>query len=107
MVQMRALNQYGLLAVVAVCAGCVATPTSSTVKAESPAAASMPQRTFSDTELSAKYYYDLGPAKIDASNYPQNQQKNYALFAKTCSQCHTLARPINSPRESYVAWKFY
>jgi len=63
--------------------------------------------TFTDKEMKALYYYDLGPDSIDVSQYPAGQQENYRLFARVCSQCHTLARPINSPRESYVAWKYY
>lgn len=39
---------------------------------------------------------DLGPAWIDVSAYPPEQQKSYALFAQRCCKCHTLARPINS-----------
>ena len=39
---------------------------------------------------------DLGPAWIDVSAYPPEQQQAYALFSQRCSKCHTLARPINS-----------
>jgi hypothetical protein len=39
---------------------------------------------------------DLGPAWIDVSSYPEAQRESYALFARKCSRCHTLARPINS-----------
>jgi hypothetical protein len=39
---------------------------------------------------------DLGPAWIDISAYPEEMRQTYALFARRCSKCHTLARPINS-----------
>jgi hypothetical protein len=50
------------------------------------------------------YPYDLGPAAIDASGYPAERRASYPLFAKTCSQCHTLARAINSPLISREQW---
>jgi hypothetical protein len=39
---------------------------------------------------------DKGPAKINVSSYPPEQQKAYKLFSDKCSKCHTLARPINT-----------
>src|ERR1017187_10058866 len=39
---------------------------------------------------------DKGPAKIDVSSYPAEQQKGYKVFAEKCSKCHTIARPINT-----------
>ena len=39
---------------------------------------------------------DKGPAKIDVSSYPADQQKGYKVFADKCSKCHTIARPINT-----------
>lgn len=39
---------------------------------------------------------DNGPNFIDVSNYPLKMQEYYQLFARKCSRCHTLARPINS-----------
>ncbi len=39
---------------------------------------------------------DKGPAKIDVSSYPAEQQKGYKVFADKCSKCHTIARPINT-----------
>lgn len=39
---------------------------------------------------------DLGPAFVDISSYPPEQQARYPLFAEKCSKCHTLARPVNS-----------
>jgi hypothetical protein len=57
--------------------------------------------------IEARFYYDLGPESIDVSSYPQKQKENYDVFAKTCSQCHTLARPINAPYVSRTDWKRY
>ena len=54
-----------------------------------------------------RFYYDLGPSQIDVSAYPKVQQENYKVFAQTCSQCHTLARPINSPMISRRDWSRY
>ena len=62
---------------------------------------------YTSAQLAARFYYDLGPAEVDVSAYPQKQQENYRLFAKTCSQCHTLARPINSPYVVRKTWKRY
>lgn len=39
---------------------------------------------------------DKGPATINVSQYPPEQQKQYKLFADKCAKCHTLARPINT-----------
>ena len=39
---------------------------------------------------------DKGPATINVSQYPPEQQKQYKLFSDKCSKCHTLARPINT-----------
>ena len=36
------------------------------------------------------------PATIDVSKYPAGIQKNYRVFSRKCSQCHSLSRPINS-----------
>ncbi len=42
------------------------------------------------------YPADKGLSYIDVSEYPQEMQTLYDLFAKKCSKCHTVARPINS-----------
>jgi hypothetical protein len=39
---------------------------------------------------------DKGPASINVSSYPADQQKAYKMFADKCSKCHTIARPINT-----------
>lgn len=51
-----------------------------------------------------RFYYDLGPDRLDVSRYPKAQQENYAVFARVCAQCHTLARPINAPIVSRGSW---
>src|SRR5271167_2130052 len=62
---------------------------------------------FTDEQLKAQFYNDLGPDSIDVSAYPQKQQANYLVFKKTCTQCHTLARPINAPFVTSVDWQRY
>ncbi len=49
---------------------------------------------------------DSGASKIDVSAYPPEQQEQYQLFAKRCSKCHTLARPINADFDARE-WKTY
>ena len=39
---------------------------------------------------------DKGPATVNISSYPAEQQKNYKMFADKCAKCHTIARPINT-----------
>ena len=51
--------------------------------------------------------YDKGPSKIDVSKYPPDIQKKYALFTKKCSQCHTIARPINCDFALEEEWDRY
>lgn len=53
------------------------------------------------------YANDLGPDGIDVSTYPRDMQRAYELFARNCSKCHTLARPINSQWVSPVFWEQY
>ena len=33
---------------------------------------------------------------LDVSQYPQDIQDAYKVFAVRCSRCHTLARPLNA-----------
>lgn len=51
--------------------------------------------------------YDKGPATIDVSKYPPEMQENYKVFSKKCSQCHTLARPINCDFALEEDWSRY
>ncbi len=60
---------------------------------------------YTQQQLQARFYYDLGPDTIDVSGYPKAQQDNYKVFARTCSKCHTLARPISAPETSRYDWE--
>lgn len=53
------------------------------------------------------FAWDLGPAEVDVSSYPARQREAYGLFARTCSQCHTLARAINAPMVRRRDWRPY
>lgn len=61
-----------------------------------------------DEENKEEFCEDKGPDSIDVSKYPEEQQKNYNLFSKKCSKCHTLARPINTTELATVEdWTQY
>lgn len=49
---------------------------------------------------------DKGPAKVDVSQYPPEQQKAYKVFESKCSKCHTIARPINTTM-TRAEWERY
>jgi hypothetical protein len=51
--------------------------------------------------------YDKGTSKIDVSKYPADIQNKYKLFAKKCSSCHTIARPINCEFALDDEWERY
>ena len=53
------------------------------------------------------FYYDLGPATVDVSAYPAERKRDYAVYARACSRCHTLARSINAPYVGRAWWEFY
>lgn len=53
------------------------------------------------------FYSDLGPDTVDVSAYPAEQRRNYAVYARACSRCHTLARSINAPYVHRAWWEFY
>ena len=55
----------------------------------------------------AMYYSDIGPDSVDVSAYPAQQRYQYAIYARTCSRCHTLARSINAPLVGRGWWEFY
>lgn len=57
-----------------------------------------------DEELSARFWYDLGPAEVDVSGYPDPAKKGYALFRKACTVCHSGARALNSPMSKREDW---
>src|ERR1019366_10206865 len=60
-----------------------------------------------EAEQKATRPADLGPATIDVSNYPSEQQQNYKLFLEKCSRCHTPARPINSKIVTREDWEHF
>lgn len=62
---------------------------------------------FTEKELTALFYYDLGPDQVDVSEYPKRQRENYEVFQRACSRCHTPARALYSPRTSRIAWEYY
>lgn len=39
---------------------------------------------------------DKGPDQLDVSNYPPRIRAGYALMARNCGTCHTLARVLNT-----------
>lgn len=59
---------------------------------------------FTLEQLKARFYMDLGPNTVDVASYPKNVQDGYQVFANACSQCHTLARPINASEVSREDW---
>lgn len=63
------------------------------------------QERFTAEQRAARFSYDLGPDEVNVTSYPKAQRDNYEVFAKTCSQCHTLARAINSPLVSREDWR--
>ncbi len=57
------------------------------------------------SQLAARFPYDLGPATVEISAYPENIQQSYKLFLAACSICHTSARPLNAPYIKAADWK--
>ena len=55
----------------------------------------------------ALFYSDLGPDQVDVSAYPAERKREYEVYARACSRCHTLARSINAPYVSRAWWEFY
>lgn len=60
-----------------------------------------------DTSQARFKEMEKGPKTIDVSKYPKEMQENYKVFAKTCSKCHSLARPINSNYALPDEWERY
>lgn len=44
---------------------------------------------------------------LDPSTMPENVRADYALFARKCSKCHTLARPLNANITDDEQWVLY
>ena len=51
--------------------------------------------------------YDKGTDKINVSKYPADMQAKYKVFAKKCSNCHTIARAINCEFALDDEWERY
>lgn len=60
-----------------------------------------------DTSQARFKEMEKGPKTIDVSKYPKELQANYKIFEKTCSKCHSLARPINSSYALPDEWERY
>jgi hypothetical protein len=45
--------------------------------------------------------------RLDVTGYPPEMQRNYAVFARRCSRCHTLARPLNAHIRDPQHWVRY
>lgn len=55
----------------------------------------------------AEFAADEGPQEIDVSTYAKPLQKSYELFQKRCTQCHNLARAVNSDYALPDEWERY
>lgn len=44
---------------------------------------------------------------LDPSTMPENVRADYELFARKCSKCHTLARPLNANITDDDQWVMY
>ena len=62
---------------------------------------------FSLEQLKAQSYADLGPDAVDAAAYPPKARAGYPYFVQVCSQCHTLARPLNGPEATRQEWELH
>lgn len=82
------------------CAGLRSSPASSGPREHA-------RRELTAEQKRAVYYSDLGPDRVDVSDYPSAQKDNYEVYRHACSQCHTLARSINAPVVDRRFWEFY
>lgn len=73
----------------------------------SPASAAAVPAAPPSRRAAALFYSDLGPDALDVSAYPRAQRKNYEVYARACSRCHTLARSLNAPFVGRAWWEFY
>ncbi len=83
------------------------TPSATLAPALAPRASVVVPQAPAERRKAALFYSDLGPDSVDVSEYPAQQKFNYAIYQRTCSQCHTLARSINAPYVSVAWWEFY
>ena len=59
------------------------------------------------TDTSRFIVLDKGVDTINVSKYPKDMQERYALVKTKCSQCHSLARVINSSYALPDEWSRY
>ncbi|MCR4294597.1 MAG: hypothetical protein NUW21_03625 [Elusimicrobia bacterium] len=71
-----------------------------------PEAGAVPQAP-EERRKAALFHSDLGPDTVDVSSYPAARRRDYEVYARACSRCHTLARSINAPYANRAWWEFY
>lgn len=74
--------------------------------AGAPAPVEVPQAS-PERRKAALFYSDLGPDAVDVSAYPAEHKREYEIYTRICSSCHTLARSINAPYVNRAWWEFY
>lgn len=62
---------------------------------------------FSLQQLKAQFYMDVGPDAVEVAAYPPKARAGYPYFVQVCSQCHTLARPLNAPEATRDEWELH
>ena len=96
--EVNRMNRYVLIflsvSLTAISSGCRNNET-----VQNPSAPHMTQ-----TELAARFPYDLGPGTVNVSAYPREIKDGYKMFLAVCSSCHTSARPLNSPYTGRADW---
>lgn len=111
----RALALGAALLAAAACAGRPRPAPAPIVPSEKPApAAAVPESARiavpeapEGRRKAALFDSDLGPDAVDVSDYPARERRNYAVYSRVCSRCHTLARSINAPYATRGWWDFY
>ncbi|MCM2304788.1 MAG: hypothetical protein NDJ72_08805 [Elusimicrobia bacterium] len=72
-----------------------------------PAAAEEIPQAPEERRKAALFYSDLGPDEIDVSSYPAEKRREYGVYVRVCSRCHSLARSVNAPYVDRSWWEFY
>lgn len=75
--------------------------------AAAPSAAVAPPEAPPERRAAALFYSDLGPDTVDLAAYPEEKKREYEVYARVCSRCHTLARSVNAPFVDRSWWEFY
>lgn len=94
------------LAAVLLAGGCAAWRLRSRGPVAAAPAAELPEAP-PERKASALFYSDLGPDTVDVSSYPPARRRDYEVFLRVCSRCHTPARAINAPYVNRAWWEFY